>query len=107
LVAGSAAAPELKGVPSVVICPKCGNIEVKPVVDIRKTRCSKCGAREWFAVGCAKCGKIFPFDETKLDDSDLDDPDAPEAIEKCPHCGSSDILPVTPANLKAWKNKKK
>ena len=83
-----------------MVCPKCGTIEVKPVVDITKTHCSKCGTQEWFAAKCAKCGKIFPDDESKLDDSEIEDPDKLEEKEKCPHCGSHDIIAATPKNLK-------
>ena len=103
LFAGSSDEVLLKGVPSVVICPKCGNVEVKDVADITKTRCSKCGAQEWFAEGCAKCHRIFPMDESKFDDSDIDDIDQLDQEDKCPYCGSSDIRPVTPNNLKSWQ----
>lgn len=84
---------ELQGVPAVVICEKCGNVETKPVVDIRRTKCSKCGGQEWYAVKCSHCGKYFPLNEDKFNDEDFDGEDVDALFDKiytCPFCGTHD-----------------
>ena len=81
----------ISGVPSVVVCEKCGNVETKPVADIKNCRCSKCGGQEWYAVKCSKCGKYFPLNENKFSDEDLEEEDIDAVFEKrytCPFCGN-------------------
>ena len=81
------------GVPAVVICEKCGNVETKPVTDIRDSKCSKCGGQEWYAVKCSKCGKYFPLNEDKFNDEDLDDDEVDSVLEQrytCPFCGNNE-----------------
>ncbi len=108
LLAGNAfrSEPEssFKGIPSVVACENCGNIEVKDVLDISSCKCDKCGGQEWFAVRCAKCGKLFPLNEDKLADmadslSD-DEYDAEfDTLVTCPYCGSHRYEAVLPSDL--------
>ena len=82
------------GVPAVVVCEKCGNVETKPVTDIKKCRCSKCGGQEWFAVECTNCGKYYPLNEDEFNDEDLDDDEFDAVLKKrytCPFCGNSEF----------------
>jgi predicted RNA-binding Zn-ribbon protein involved in translation (DUF1610 family) len=94
------------GISSVVACPKCGNVEVKPIVDIKKSHCSKCRAQEWFAAKCAKCGKIFPLDESKYDDAKDELLDELPKEDRCPFCGSTHIIGVKPNEISANNVKK-
>jgi len=84
---------DFKGIPSVVICEKCGYKEKKPVIDIRDSRCSKCGGQDWYAVQCSQCEKYFPLNEDKFNDEDLSGEDIDLALEKlysCPFCKSKE-----------------
>ena len=84
-----------EGVPAVVICEKCGNVETKPVMDIRKCKCSKCGGQDWYALKCTHCGKYYPLNEDKFNDEDFEGDDVDSVFEKrytCPFCGTKDAV---------------
>ena len=85
---------DFKGIPSVVICDGCGFEETIPILDIRHVKCPKCGGQMWFEYKCDACGKTFPLNEDKMDDSDIEDPDELDSIYVCPFCHSNKIHPV-------------
>ena len=85
---------DFQGIPSVVICEACGNVETKPIIDIKDAKCSKCGEQEWYAEKCYKCGKYFPLNEDSFDDEDLSDDEIDTMLEKqytCPFCGAHNL----------------
>lgn len=96
---------DFKGIPSVVICEECGNLEKKPVIDIWDSKCKKCGQQDWYAVKCGKCKKYFPLNESEFDDEDLSDEDFDLELNQvyaCPFCKSN----VPAKNNSQIKNKK-
>ena len=99
---------DFNGIPSVVECESCGDIEVKPVINIDDCHCEKCGGHEWFALRCRKCGKIFPLNENILAEKEAalgDDATEEDNLIKCPFCGSSDYLEIEPEDLDKGEKK--
>ena len=109
LMQGDEVKYDFKGIKSALECSKCGNLEVKEVIDISEDRCPKCGGQEWFAYVCNTCGKVFPWDEEQLDKKAEELEKAGEDDESlyvCPYCHSSDISPLPWERVELMHSKK-
>jgi len=96
---------DFKGIFSVVICEKCENMDEKPVIDIRESKCDECGGQDWYAIHCRQCDRYFPLNENKFNDDDLsiDDMDAElEKMYSCSFCNSPNTEKID-LNLKTEK----
>lgn len=92
---------DFKGIPNMVMCSQCGNIEEEPVINIKNNKCSKCGGQDWFAFQCMDCKKKFPWDENAHDSSNIKNPDELDKIYTCPYCGSQNIEQIMTKKQKA------
>lgn len=91
---------DFKGIPTMVMCEKCGFIEEQPVIDIMDSRCSKCRGQNWQAMHCFQCNKDFPFNEDKYNDSNINNPDQLDNIYRCPFCKSKKIDQIVGKGVK-------
>ena len=84
-----------------ITCTKCGSHEIRRFKDISGQTCTKCHQPVGFTYKCSKCGKFFPYLQSKEK--------MPKASKteqntiKCPFCHSEDVHYVIPEKLPPGK----
>jgi serine/threonine protein kinase len=97
---------DFQGPKLVVTCDACQLTEVRPVLNIEKMKCSRCGGKIHFTRLCNKCNRIFPYRDDIFDFDKIKSEYDYDEVFRCPFCKSKDTKEISVKEYEIWKKLK-